>query len=276
MADRLAEIEKRNAEFWDELCGSSFAQYLGITDHGPESLRRFDQGYLDYYPYLLERVRIDGMKGKRVLEIGLGYGTLGQKIAEAGADYVGLDIARGPVRMMNHRLRMAGLGGVALQGSMLNCPLQEESCDAVVSIGCFHHTGDVKRCIRETHRVLKRGGRAFLMVYNQYSYRQWLRWPWATLGEWFDERALSGGGRTITEAQKKAYDADSSGAGAPETVFLSVRRLRDMLADFSEVRFFKENCTDFQLKGVTFIPRKKLLATVGCSLGLDIYLEAVK
>jgi SAM-dependent methyltransferase len=216
------------------------------------------------------------MKGKRVLEIGLGYGTLGQKIAETGADYVGLDIARGPVRMMNHRLRMAGLGGVALQGSMLSCPLKAGSCDAVVSIGCFHHTGDIARCIRETSRVLKRGGRAFLMVYNQYSYRQWLRWPLATLGEGLAELGLRERGRTITEEQKKAYDSDTSGAGAPETVFLSIRLLREMLADFSEVRFFKENCTDFQLKGFTFIQRKKMLATLGRTLGLDIYLEAVK
>ena len=34
------------------------------------------------YPYLLRRVPVHTMRQKRVLEVGLGYGTLGQKIAE--------------------------------------------------------------------------------------------------------------------------------------------------------------------------------------------------
>ena len=38
-----------------------------------------------------------GLKDKRALEIGLGYGSLSQKMAEAGAGYTGLDIAAGPV-----------------------------------------------------------------------------------------------------------------------------------------------------------------------------------
>src|SRR6185436_10009706 len=102
------------------------AQHLGIADHSLESLKRFDDFYLatdvyrrrGMYPYLLRRVPVHTMRDKRVLEVGLGYGTLGQKIAEAGADYVGLDIAEGPVKMMNHRLRLQSLPGGAQQGSM--------------------------------------------------------------------------------------------------------------------------------------------------------------
>src|SRR6185295_2793660 len=113
--------------------------------------------------------------GRRVLEVGLGYGTLGQKIVEAGAIYTGLDIAAGPVRMMQHRLSLQDLPGSVQQGSVLACPFPDESFDCVVSIGCFHHTGNARRALDETWRVLRPGGQAHLMVYNQFSLRQWLK-----------------------------------------------------------------------------------------------------
>ena len=145
-----------NAVFWNELCGSSFARALGIKDHSIASLQRFDRAYLDLYPYLLQHVPVHTMRGQSVLEIGLGYGTLGQQIAAAGADYTGLDIAAGPVDDDEPPPADAGLPGKAMQGSMLECPLPDGSMDCVVSIGCFHHTGNLQRCIDETWRVLVR------------------------------------------------------------------------------------------------------------------------
>ncbi len=44
-------IDKANAEFWNELCGTTMARSLGITDHSLESLKRFDEAYLAFYPY---------------------------------------------------------------------------------------------------------------------------------------------------------------------------------------------------------------------------------
>lgn len=264
-------LNRANAEFWNELCGSAFARHLGIKDHSVKSLRRFDQAYLDLYPYLLERVPVSTMAGKRVLEVGLGYGTLGQRIIEAGADYTGLDVAQGPVDMLNRRVQIQSLSGKATQGSMLDCPFPDESFDIVVSIGCFHHTGSVERCIDETRRVLRPGGKAYFMVYNALSYRQWLRWPRLTL------RAALGRERSgALEAQRKAYDANSAGAAAPETVFVSARHLRAMLRSFSDYRLWLENCDHITLRGRTLVPRTALLATLGRAAGLDIYVAATK
>src|SRR4051812_15579052 len=108
-ATEAAEFDQANAEFWDELCGSAFAQALGITDHTSASLERFDRAYLDFYPYLLDRVGLQDVAGKEVLEVGLGYGTLSQQLAAVAADFTGLDVAAGPVNMVNHRLRMKEL-----------------------------------------------------------------------------------------------------------------------------------------------------------------------
>lgn len=257
-------IDRANAAFWNELCGSWIARRLGIRDHSAESLRRFDAAYLAMYPYLLDHVPVGEMRDRDTLEIGLGFGTLGQRIAEAGARYRGLDIAAGPVDMMNHRLAMAGLPGRAVLGSMLACPFPDASFDHVVSIGCFHHTGDTQRCFDETLRVLRPGGTAHLMVYNRYSYQQWLRWP---------VRTLLGSSSTM---QRAVHDKDASGAAAPETQFFSASELRRMLARFSSVHVTKENCEEMRVRRWRLVSRERLLPSLGRWAGLDLYVRAVK
>jgi len=265
-------ISQANAKFWDELCGTTFARQHGISGRSIEALQHFDRAYMELFPYLLKRVPTSTMRGKKVLEVGLGYGTLGQIIAEAGADYTGLDIAAGPVEMMNRRLAMQGLAGHAIQGSMLECPLPDASVDCVVSIGCFHHTGDVARCIDEAWRVLKPGGWTYLMVYSALSYRQWIKWPLHTL-----RAALAPAtSRPTTVSPHRAYDFDSSGAGAPETVFVSRAQLRVMMKHFSKVDLALENCEDLRAFGRTLVSRALLLPWLGALAGLDIYASARK
>jgi 2-polyprenyl-3-methyl-5-hydroxy-6-metoxy-1,4-benzoquinol methylase len=271
------EIDKANAEFWNELCGSSLARHLGITDHSEESLRRFDEAYLDFYPYLLHHVKLDNLSGKRVLEIGLGYGTLGQKLIEAEANYVGVDIAAMPVKMMQHRLRMLELPGTAVQGSVLDCPFKNKYFDFIVSIGCFHHTGNLKRCIDETFGILKPGGVTILMVYNQFSYRQWYHWPRETFLVLLRDIGLMKKSTIhISKEKRKAYDSSQSGEAAPETVFSTIRQLRTMLKQYSRVKFHKENCSDLLLFNKYFISRSKLMPNLGKIMGLDLYIEAIK
>lgn len=270
------ELEKANAEFWNELCGTGLAQSLGIKNHDTKSLKIFDDAYFSYYPYLLEHVPVHTMKGKKVLEIGLGYGSVGQKIAESGALYTGFDIAAGPVKMMQHRLSMAGLQGNALQGSMLDSKFPDATFDCVVSIGCFHHTGDIQRCLDETFRILKKGGTAYLMVYNQRSYRQWRRWPKETFLSVLKDWKLISTVPTVLEAQKAAYDRTMDGQAAPETIFCSVAMLKEMLKKFSSVKITKENCDDIGAFFKANIKRESLLGNLGKTLGLDLYIRVIK
>ncbi len=273
-------IDEANAEFWNELCGSGLAKQIGITDHSVESLAQFDKAYMGFYPYLLDHVKIQQMRGKKVLDIGLGYGTLGQIIAEAGTDYTGLDIAEGPVKMMNHRLAMLDLSGRAIQGSMLDCPIDSESMDWVVSIGCFHHTGNMQRCVDETYRILKPGGRAMIMVYNRFSLRQWQQWPKKTFQAFLHDLGILSQPKTFDE-QRKAYDASETGMPAPETEFFSKRQVQHIFKDFSKVICHKENCDNLLLsipfkKNQVLIPRMRILQTLGKILGLDLYIEVIK
>ncbi len=275
-SEKQEQIDKANQEFWDELCGTQMAQALGIASHDAESLNKFDDAYLGFYPYLLSVVAPESMKNQQVLEIGLGYGTLGQKIAERTDFYQGLDNSAGPVKMMNHRLQMAGLAGKADQGSALSMPFDDESFDQVVSIGCFHHTGDTQKCIRETYRVLKPGGRALIMLYNQFSLRQWVRWPFLTAQAFANETYQGITRAGSTERQRKAYDASHNGAAAPETEFFSIKRVHRMCSGYSRTRIQKHNCDPIVLFRKIVISRERLLPYIGRTAGLDLYIEVFK
>ena len=177
----MSEVDKRNIAYWDELCGTNLAKAIGVTDNTATSLQRFDDWFFEFYPYLCEHVRLDELSGLDVLEIGLGYGSLSQKIAASGARYTGLDIARGPVEMVRHRLRQAGLSGTAVEGSILAAPFADQSFDRVITIGCLHHTGEMQRAIDECRRLLRGGGSLTAMVYYAYSYRRWAQARMQTL-----------------------------------------------------------------------------------------------
>jgi ubiquinone/menaquinone biosynthesis C-methylase UbiE len=273
-AETQHSIDERNRAFWDELCGSVQARSLGITEISTESLERFDDWYLRYYPYLLPYLDELHVEGRDVLEIGLGFGTVGQAVAARGARYRGADIAAGPVAMMRDRLRWLGLpdDGSVVQASVLELPWEDKTFDVVVSIGCLHHTGDLPGAVSEVHRVLTPGGTAFVMLYNAHSFRQ--------LVVVTRERLRARMARRSSAVQVRAmYDSNTAGEAAPHTDFVSRRGARELFAAFSDVVVESQNFDDLTptLGGRELtIPRERLLGNVARVLGSDLYIRARK
>jgi len=277
-----ADIDEKNVGFWNELCGTQLAQSLGISDMSNESLVIFDNYYRGYYPYLERYLNLSKLKGKNVLEVGLGYGTVSQMLALSGANYHGLDIAAKPTAMVKHRLTKLGLSGDVRVGSMLSCPYQDNYFDYVISIGCFHHTGDIQACVNQAHRVLNNGGVAIIMLYNKFSYRQWRQWPKITFLNFLNQM-LSKENISVTQDQRAAYDSSSKGDGAPETVFSSIKDVNKIFKNFSNVTVRCENFDEGvnikigKIFKYNFPSRLKILNSVLCKfLGLDLYIVAEK
>lgn len=271
-----ASVSEKNAAYWDEMCGSHLARMLGITDSKPESLKRFDDWYFAYYPYLVEYIPFEQLRGKRVLEIGLGYGSVSQRLAEMGALYEGLDIAAGPVALVNTRLAQLGLPGGARQGSILDAPFADEAFDLVVAIGCLHHTGDLIKSINECRRLLKPGGSLTMMVYYAYSARRYRQETFTTLRYvWREFRGYRGVVELRDSQARASYDADSRGHAAPHTDAISGKSLMHLLRDFKSASFRIENIS--QEPPFRRYTREQLLATRWPQLvGLDIYATAIK
>jgi SAM-dependent methyltransferase len=269
-------IDAANAAFWNEMCGTTAARQLGVTGPDTQSIARFDAWFFETYPYLDRHIGFAELAGKDVLEVGLGYGSVSQRLAEAGARFTGLDIAAGPVNWVNHRLAQAGLPGRAVQGSILAPPFEAGSFDAVVAIGCYHHTGDLAGAIAETARLLRPGGRATVMVYNALSYKRWLTAPGDTFGYWRAAQAGEVAPLPLRETGSRySYDHDTSGQSAPETVLVSATHLARLLAThFRTVSVERENAAAGRLQRL--LPRSVLVPTLGRFMGLDLYARAVK
>lgn len=270
-------VDDTNKAFWDELCGSHAAKLIGVTDDSPRSLKRFDDWFLSFYPYVFYHIPFEEFRDKDVLEVGLGYGTIGQRIAESGARYQGLDIAPGPVSMMAHRLGQAGLPGCTGQGSLLEPPFPDCEFDFIVTIGCLHHTGNMARAIEQCYRLLRPGGKLIAMVYYAYSYRRFHQARKDTLR--YAARELLGYRGVVgasDESKRASYDTNAAGRGAPHTDWISIRSLRHLCREFSSFSAQTENIDN----GVPFHkspPRRELLKTWWPRLiGLDLYATAIK
>lgn len=256
-------LDERNALFWDELCGSAMARQLGITDVSAESLAAFDAAYMDFYPYLSAYIpgRLDGVE---VLEIGLGYGTVGAELLRRGASYRGVDIAEGPVEMVRHRLRLAGLRDDeerVLKGSALALPYADARFDRLYTIGCLHHTGDIPRAVNEIHRVLRPGGVAVVMLYHSQSFRHVLKVGIPALLR----------RRRTSEQVAALYDTNAEGEAAPHVEYVSRRDVRRIFAPFSDLRTDVRN-----FDSTRFIKREWMLGNVARLVGLDLYITARK
>jgi ubiquinone/menaquinone biosynthesis C-methylase UbiE len=273
-ADSQHALDEHNQAFWNELCGSVLARALGITEITPESLARFDAAYMALYPYLVRYLEELPVEGQEVLEIGLGFGTVGQILAARAARYQGADIAAGPVAMMRDRLRWLGRPDDAaiVQASALELPWPDETFNIVVSIGCLHHTGDLPRAVSEVHRVLASGGTAFVMLYNARSFRQLVVVRRERL------RAFRAR-RSAAEQVRGMYDANTAGEAAPHTDFVSRRDVRRLFGGFSNVTVDRQNFDALTptLAGRTLtVPREWLLGNIARVAGLDLYIHARK
>jgi SAM-dependent methyltransferase len=119
----------------------------------------------------LKRLGVSGRP--RVLEIGTGTGYMTYALLAAGVDAAGVDTDLGAYRQLERtavRRALLGDGGDdALQeADAAELPFADESFDAVVSLSVVEHLVDLPAVLRETFRVLRRGGVAYHGIHPWY------------------------------------------------------------------------------------------------------------
>jgi len=260
MPQNPTSIDTKNTFFWDELCGSGFAKSLGITDHSPISLKKYDDAYFEFYPYLKKYFLQLDLEGKSICEIGLGYGTASSFLAQRAGTYYGVDIAQGPVNMANYRLSIMDKPQNAQQGTAHKLPFEDGSLDNIVSIGCFHHTGSIEKCVNEAFRCLRKGGTLLFMCYNRKSFRMLKTSPRIFFSN-TDPYALAEDGAAL-------YDTNENNEAAPYTELSSREYLEKICTKFSHAEVF---CENWEGAG-----RRWFLKNMAQILGLDLYVIARK
>ena len=158
------EAEKeRVREFWDSApCGTRDTEGLDEVDQHLELERMRDARE----PFIPEFARFEEARGKEILEVGVGAGTDHLRFARSGAICSGVDLTQSAVDLTSRRLAREGLASQLRVADAETLPFEDDSFDVVYSWGVIHHTPDVPRAASEILRVLRRGGRFCVMVYN--------------------------------------------------------------------------------------------------------------
>ena len=102
------------------------------------------------------RDMLPGLKGKRVLDLGCGFGAFSRWAAEQGAVVFGLDLS---TRMLNEaRARTTASGVYYMKASIDAPPCQDEGFDVVFSSLALHYLPDIAAICRTVRRVSISGG----------------------------------------------------------------------------------------------------------------------
>jgi SAM-dependent methyltransferase len=165
--------EETVQDFWqNHACGDALVG--GLKGRFGGDYEKFFTDY-DQFRYSVERhlpACFDALnvRGKRVLEIGLGQGADSESLIRRGATWSGVDLTAESVERVRTRLTLRDLPFDELQqGSVLGLPFADNNFDMVFSHGVLHHVPEIKQAEKEIHRVLKPGGELVIMMYARWS-----------------------------------------------------------------------------------------------------------
>ena len=206
-----APLTARVRAYWNE-----HIHDLAITSHpvgSPGFFQDLDEYHFDKLHHLVQLVPFDGLRGKRVLDVGCGTGVDLVRFAQGGAIAIGVDLADSAITLARQNFAQRGLAVKLVVGDAERLPLAEASVDYVFAHGVVQYSGDGQRVVDEVRRVLRPGGEAVFQVYNRIS---WLN-------------ALS-----------KLMRVDLEHEGAPVLRKYSPDEFRALLGGFSNVRLVFE------------------------------------
>ncbi len=210
-------IEKENAlleqirEYWNE-----HIHDLKIAKH-PVGTKEFfdelDEYRFDKLRYLPQLVDFNSYRNKKLLEVGCGVGIDLVRFARGGAIVTGIDLAEVSIELARKNFELNGLEGELLVGNGEALEFEDNSFDVVYAHGVLQYTANPQLMINEIHRVVKPGGEVIIMVYNRFS---WLNFLSQTLGVALEHE------------------------DAPVLRKFSKKEFQNLLENFSEVRIIPE------------------------------------
>jgi SAM-dependent methyltransferase len=103
------------------------------------------------------------VRGRLVLDAGVGAGRYAEVMALWGAEVVGVDLTRA-VDAAAQNLRRYPAAHL-VQADIFALPFREQTFDIAYSIGVLHHTPDTAAAFRHVALVLKKGGQLAVYIY---------------------------------------------------------------------------------------------------------------
>lgn len=134
-------------------------------------------GKVKYLEYLVRLLRVHGIPGGRVLDVGAGYGFFLEALEKAGYEADGIELSPHAAEQARQRT----CGQVARQGAEEPFPFPEGRFDAVTLLDVIEHLQDYPAALTSCRRCLRPGGKLFVITLNAHSLARPLlgkRWAW--------------------------------------------------------------------------------------------------
>lgn len=120
---------------------------------------------------LLKKAKINKnhIKNKNVLDMGCGSGRFTIALAKQKTKFTyGVDLGDEGLKIGKLLAKNNNIKNIKfLKSNVLNLPFKNSSFDFIFCKGVLHHTGNTFKGLKELHRVLKPGGRAFIYLYGK-------------------------------------------------------------------------------------------------------------
>ena len=250
--DHMTNIDAVRA-FWDEhICGDVFTH---VTERSAQEYFHEVRQNRFYYEYhlmpFLQRV---ARAGHTILEVGCGIGMDLAELAKLGCCVTGVDLSPNSLQVAQSYLALTGLEAQLSVRNAEHLDFDDGMFDVVYSFGVLHHTPNITQALREVYRLLRPGGKAFLMLYSRYSLNNFmhvlLRVPYESPRNWKTD--------------------------APITRTFSKREVRCLLQDFTQVRIDKAYLFGAGWRPLADIVPQWMNSSLGRFLGWHWMIEAQK
>jgi ubiquinone/menaquinone biosynthesis C-methylase UbiE len=111
--------------------------------------------------------------GQRIIDIGCGYGRLGDCYMGRFQQVIMVD---GSMSLLRQAVERTGGQAIYIACDVRHLPFRTASFDAVLMIRVFHHIEDSRACLSELHRLLCNNGRFVFSFCNKQNASRVTRW----------------------------------------------------------------------------------------------------
>ena len=158
------DVSRRETEFFDSLVEQ-------IGDFNPFTQRAWNTLRKRFAQMAANGTALSSMN---ILDVGCGTGQSFQIYADYAKSFTGVDLSERERDKARTRFPLARW----IHADACDLPFSPDTFDAVCFSGVLHHIPDFAPAIREAHRVLRRGGKAFAYDPNlRHPAMALFRWP---------------------------------------------------------------------------------------------------
>ncbi len=234
--------DKRDIQSWWAENPMTYGDEHGKTRYGESEYKlgsktffeRVDQEFYNWTRPLHDRRPFDRLfpydryKGRAVLEIGCGIGTMSMNWASNGALVTAVDLNPVAVEQTAKRFETFGLEGTIALSDAHALPFGDATFDYAYSWGMLHHSPNLEKSLAEIMRVVKPSGGFGFMLYNRRSILHWYMTEYVEGFLHYENRFLG------QLALASRYGDGARQEGNPHTWPMTRKEMREIVRAYSD------------------------------------------